>query len=415
MLLAFSAVMLLATAIRLDFARGVYGQEFSLEFPGDYWEYLEAARHILVEDDPFKRGVFHIRPPVFPLVMAAAQLHRPTIILLNTLFALLQIPLAYALIRVLKIQARGGGVALLAALLIALDPTHIKFSGTLIAEPLHGLLFLLGILLTACVASSPRKIASASFGALAGVVLFLASLTRPSTYLLWIALSLWLLFRRRSGRFLTAGLFAVISLVATLAYSQHNLRVHSNPSFSALGTYNLLHYRAARYIDASQMRQLLEEQLGYTNDLSDERFLRRTRKPESDMESAMFAVAARVIRDNFSAYLREFERSFSQTLFEVWPPSPPGGQTFKTAVFVCALFGGCVLLYRRQARVALLLAIPVAYFTMGTVLVCLHCMDSRATVAVVPLIAIAAAIWLDAFGAWALGKMRRAATKKTKN
>ena len=388
-------VVLVALGLRLRFTFEVYGPQLWLQYPGDYWEYLEAAQSILDDGYAFENRIFLVRPPIYPLVMALARMHRPALIFFNMFCALLQIPLTYALVRRLGL---GASVGLLASGLVALDPSHIKFSGTLIAEPLHSLLLVLALLFTTCAVNQHRSNASIRHCALAGLFLTLASFTRPSTYLLWIPLGFWLWFAWRAHiwRLVALLAFAVVPLSGTIVWSHHNLRTYNNGAFSVIGTYNLLHYRAQRYVGTSNARLAVEERLGGTLTMTNETFREATRTPDSHLEAAMLEAALNIILAHFPEYLQTSSRSFSQTLFEVWHPRPAWGQGFKTAVFVCALLGMEIMLHKRKSKSMFLLALPIVYFTVGTVAVCYTCMDTRATLGVVPLFAIAGAISLHA-------------------
>ncbi|MCY3978351.1 MAG: hypothetical protein OXG23_09650, partial [Chloroflexi bacterium] len=134
---ALPAIILLGLALRIAYTSSVYGTALDLDYPGDYWDYHIAAKQILRGDTAFTHRIFLIRPPLYPLVVAALDVHRPLLLMLNQLLAIMIIPLTHLLARQLRLPHP---FVLLAPLIVALDPTSIKYSGILLAEPLANLL-----------------------------------------------------------------------------------------------------------------------------------------------------------------------------------------------------------------------------------------------------------------------------------
>ena len=410
------AIILLGLALRIAYTASIYGASLNLDYPGDYWDYHIAAKQILAGDTAFTHRVFLLRPPLYPLVVAALDVNRPLLIMLNQLLAIMIIPLTYSLARQLRLPR---AFALLAALIIALDPTSIKYSGILLAEPLANLLLAAAFVALLALRRAEKWSANLAWGLIVGALIALSALTRPAAYLLWIPLGLWTIGARwRKGqRGLAALALALPALIGMGLWQSHNARVFDNGNFTSLGAYNLLYYRAAATLHLAQGRvdtravdlnlaRRVEERLGNdADDITDDWSKEQHRTSTGKVDAAMRDIALEVIRRHPGPYALLTLLGLYQSLIEVTGALSLFGGLWNIALMLAAAAGLWRLLRRRRWVEALFLLLPCAYFIAGTVLVCTTCMDSRARVMITPLLAI-----LAVFGFMHLLNRRRAAS-----
>jgi len=413
--LALPAIILLGLALRVAYTSDVYGPSLNLDYPGDYWDYHIAAKQILAGDRAFTHSIFLVRPPIYPLVVAALEVHRPLLIMLNQLLALIIIPLTYTLARQLRLPVR---LALLAALIVALDPTSIKYSGILLAEPLANLLLAAAFLALLALRQADARSATIAWGLAAGGLIALSALTRPAAYLLWIPMAAWIVGARwRQGRRGLAALaLALPSLLGIGLWQQHNALAFGNSSFTSIGSFNLLYYRAAITLHLAQGRQdidavklslarQVEARLGVEDESIADDWRKKHRANTSQGDAAMRDIAMEVILNHPAAFALATLVGAYQSLIEVWGALSVPGAIWNVAFLMASALGLWSLFRWRRWVDALFLLLPGAYFISGTVLVCTTCMDTRARVMITPLLAVMAA-----YGVMNLLNRRRAAS-----
>ena len=248
-----------------------------------------------------------------------------------------------------------------------------------------------------------------AWGLLAGGFIILSALTRPAAYLLWIPMAVWVTFARQRWRAL-----AVVSLVA-LAFSgmmlwkQHNATYLRNSSFTTIGAFNLLYYRAASVFHQATQQDIntvyvtlagrVEAKLG--NNAPNITRARRWhhRASPARMESMMSEVALDVFREYPLYYLLTIPVGLYRTLLEIWT-FPMWISIGWNAVFLLtAAYGLWQFIRQRRWIKGLFLLLPCAYFLTGTLLVQTSGIDTRARVMVTPLLAVMAAhgavYWLN--------------------
>lgn len=241
-------ITIIGLLLRVGYAASIYEPSLLPVYLDDFTSYRNAAIDILQGDLEFKNSVYLVRPPLFPLLVAALGIQPLLIIAANILLGIAVVPLTYVLARQFHLVPK---LALLAALIVAIDPTSIRYSSVLLAEPLANLLLAFAFVSLMALKQASTRRAVAAWGLLAGGFIILSALTRPAAYLLWIPMAVWIVFARRRWRVL-----AVVSLV-TLAFSgmmlwkQHNATYLRNSSFTTIGTYNLLYYRAVSILQSS--------------------------------------------------------------------------------------------------------------------------------------------------------------------
>ncbi len=399
--LALPAIILLGLALRIAYTSAVYGPALNLDYPGDYWDYHIAAKQILAGDTAFSHSIFLVRPPIYPLIVAALNVNRPLLIMLNQLLALMIIPLTYRLARGLHLPH---AFALLAALLVALDPTSIKYSGILLAEPLANLLLAAAFVALLALRRVDTRSATIAWGLAAGGLIALSALTRPAAYLLWIPLGAWIVGARyRQGlRGLAALALALPALLGIGLWQRHNWLAFENSGFTSIGSFNLLYYRAAITLHIAQGRQdmdavklslarQVEARLGVEGASIADDWREKHRANTARGAAAMRDIAMEVILNHPAAFALATLAGAYQSLIEVWGALSIPGAIWNIALLIAAALGFYWFLRRRRWIDALFLLLPCAYFLSGTLLVCTTCMDTRARVMITPLLAVMAA------------------------
>lgn len=395
------AIILLGLALRIAYTASVYGPMLDLDYPGDYWDYHIAAKQILRGDTAFTHRIFLVRPPLYPLIVAALGVNRPLLLILNQLLAIMIIPLTYRLARQLGLSVK---LALLAALIVALDPTSIKYSGILLAEPLANLLLAMAFVALLALKRMETGPGTISWGLVAGALIALSALTRPAAYLLWIPLAAWIVGARwRMGlRGLAALAIALPALFSMGLWQHHNAANFNNSSFTSVGAFNLLYYRAASTLHLAQDRQdieavkaslarRVEAHAGNQDGDIPVDWRERHRANSGRGDAAMRDVALEVIRQHPAEFALAALVGAYQSLIDIWGALAVPGTLWNIALLFAAAVGLLSLFRRRRWVEAMFLLLPSVYFVAGTVLVCTTCMDTRARVMITPLLAVLAA------------------------
>ena len=192
---ALLAIVLLGLLLRTGYALAIYEPSLLPYHRGDYNLYRILAAEILRGELAFQNGGYLMRPPLFPILAAALNLEPILIIAVNILLAACIIPVTYALAMQMDLSEK---LSLLSALIVALDPASIKYSGVLLAEPLANILLALSFLTLLKLREANEWLTAFSWGFMSGSLIVLSALTRPAAYLLWLPMALWALFARRA-------------------------------------------------------------------------------------------------------------------------------------------------------------------------------------------------------------------------
>jgi hypothetical protein len=394
-LLAFVALGLI---LRIAYAATIYQPSLLPYILDDYVLYRMGAEAILSGDLTFTNDLFLMRPPLYPLLVAALDLHPLLIIATNIIFGTAVIPLSYVLARKLRLSYR---LALVASLIVAVDPTSIKYSGVLVAEPLANLLLALAFISLAIAAKRQTGATSVLWAALAGAFITFSALTRPAAYLFSIPMGLWLAFARRQGRILATCALLVFGFGGAWLWMNHNAAAFGHRTFSTVGNFTMLYYRAASVLHQAtgqeiddvyaELARRVEARLGNdTADISAEkRHEHYTRTPQ--LQSAMTDVALGVFRDYPLYYLLTIPVGLYRMLIQVSGPLLLPGIAWNLALLLAAVFGLWRLIHAKDWATAMLLVFPCLYFIGGTLLVCTSCVDTRGRTMITPLLAIMAA------------------------
>ena len=393
-----AAIFLIGLALRIGYAIVIYEPSLVIYHGGDYALYRVGAEEILRGDLAFTNNLYLLRPPLFPLLIALLRLQPATILAVNILLSSLVIPLAFILARKLQMPER---LALLAALIVALDPTSIKYAGVLVAEPLANC-FLACAFVSAMAlknVETPKRIAA--LGLITGGLIALSSLARPASYLLWIPLAIWIAWARQRWRLVAASTLVLAGLLGTGLWISHNAVTYGHWTFSTIGNYNLLYYRAASVLYQAtgndiddvyaELARRVEARLGNDTEhiSARKRHEHYTRSPE--LQSAMTEVAIGVFRDHSLHYLLTIPPGLYRMLIPVSGLLLAPGLVWNLALAAGAAYGLWRLACEKRWDTLMFLALPTAYFLVGTILVQTSGIDTRARVMVTPLLAIMAA------------------------
>ncbi len=381
----------------------------------DYSLYRLGAEKILQGDLAFTDNLFMVRPPLFPLLVAMLDTQPLLVIAVNILLGSAIIPLTWLLARQLEIPEK---LALLAATIVAIDPTSIRYSAAMLAEPLANLLLALAFVSLQALQQTlaPKKVVR--WGTAAGAFIALSALARPAAQFFWIPMALWIIFARRRQRFLAVLALIIPGFLGTGLWQLHNLAVFDNSSFSTIGTYNLLYFRAAsalyqatgqpiQTIHTNLARQV-EEALGNdTSNVTFETRLHHFHQPSPRVQNVMSEIALNVFRQHPLQYLLTTPVGLYRILF--WIKDMPLwlSISWNLVFLLVALYGLFSLLQLRKLAQTMFLLIPCLYFLTGTLIVITAEIDTRARVMITPLLAVMAA-----YGLMCYLNQRRAASAR---
>lgn len=338
-----------------------------------------------------------LRTPGFPLLLAAFGARVLPVILLQHLVDIL-LALAIYLFVLRRLGSRFAAMA--AALLFAIDPPTIHYANKLLTETTFTALLFVAFLL----ALDVRR--PLLLGLLTGILV----LTRPVAIVYFVVLAALFALARVPRR--AIAIFVAAALLLPLAWGVRNKIDTGNFTISTIGPTNLLLHRAAGALAiadegefrddlANEQRDLLEE--------VDEIVQRKEHVSVDDLPDARqapyySAMARKVLLQHPIAFAVLTLRGIAVNVFDsdwdaIMMVSRLESTTIELAIdgFVAIVFflavAGVVALWRRDRVLALLIAGTVAYFLVisagGEA-------EARFRVPVVPQIAIAAAVGLEA-------------------
>ena len=406
--LALLAVALLGLLLRIAYAAAIYEPSLLAYGLDDYILYRVGAELIAQGDLSFSHDLFLLRPPLFPLLVAALNMNDFAVIAANILLGTSVIPFTYMLARMLRLSPQR---SLLPAFLVALDPTSIKYAGVLLAEPLANVLLACAFVCVLATRDSQQGKTAILWAWLAGGCLILSAFARPAAYMLWLPMALWLLANIRSRGGGGVGILPLLALVSLPLlgiglWLNHGLATFGHNTFSTVGNWNLLYVRAASVrhqatqqdIDAvyAELAQRVEARLG--NDTAGITAARRhnhyTGSPE--LQNSLTAVALEVFLEHPLHYLLTMPVGAYRLLIKVSGGLFWLGVGWNVLLLALACGGLWRLVAARRWLDASFLLLPSAYFVFGTLLFFTSGIDTRARVMVTPLLAVMAtygALW----------------------
>lgn len=363
---------------------------------GDYALYRIGGEHIREYGD-LTNSLFLLRPPLFPLLIAALKLDHIAILMVNALIGSTLVPLTAILAHQLGLSSR---LALGAALITALDPASIVYSSFLGPEPLaNAALACMAIALLQAVVYT-RGPSSLAWGTVAGAALVLSVLARPAPYLLWIPLTTWALIVYRK-QLLAIGIYALVAVIGIGSWVIHNGQVFDNYTVSTVGAYSMLYYRAASverwatgnniedvYIELSRR---VEKRMGRDPSQVDVNTRHHHYTGPSELTRVMTAVAIDVYTDHplyyFATIPVGLARMYGWTnLLPVWSRLP---EVLWNIMFVAASAVGLWCSWRRRHWLLLCYTgLFGLYFTVGTMVSQTSGLDTRMRTMLVPFMAI---------------------------
>ena len=403
------AIFAIACALRLVYVGARYTSDLSSFQDGDYRLYEIGAEHLKL-NGRLDNSLFLVRPPAFPIMIYLFDLNGTAVLLANVILGALIAPLTCVLARQCGLSS---GISLFTGLIVAIDPTSIIYSAYLGSESLANITLLAALMLLIAGVQSATARKALALAAVAGVVLAVSSLVRPATFLVWIVLAGWGLICYRA-KWAAIVLFALVSAAGIGAWIVHNGNVFGNPTFSTIGGYNLLYYRAASVesrgsglsIDETyvELSRRVEARLGHDTTHVDGATRHGHYAATAELQPAMLAVAL----DVFTTYPIVYLLTIPIGLYRIlgWTQNVSGWLLPILAIWNLGLVLGAIaglmaLFRRRQYTVFWLILLVCAYYIAGTIIVQTSGIDTRARTMLTPLFAVAIVYW------WALVLKRR--------
>lgn len=395
-------VFALACLLRFGLIAVQYTPDLAHFSNGDYTLYAIGASDIQ-QRGSFDNSLFLVRPPLFPIMIAVLSLNASTVLLVNALLGALTAPLTYIFARQCRLS---GSMSALAALIVAVDPASIVYSAFLGSEALANITLLLAVILLFASLQHPRSRLALLLAAVAGTALVFSALARPASFLLWIVLAGWGIFVYRR-KWVPILVFALVSAIGVGGWVIHNGLVFGNATFSTIGVYNLLYYRAAsvearatgRSLDDTytELSRRVEARLGHDTSKVDA----GTRYGHETATAALQPVMQAVAVETFLRYPTVYVSTIPIGLYRILVFTD-GFSSGITVLFigwnVCLVLGtaaGLIVLYRtKQYAIFGFILLVCAYYIFGTLVVQTSGIDTRARTMITPLMAVATIYWL---------------------
>jgi hypothetical protein len=291
--------------------------------------WLGAAVHLYRKRD-LSYWLMGARPPLYPLSVAAVyalggnNYHAAVLqALFGTLASVLGYVMAHRLLCRVKGMPRPERFALLAGIIMALDPASVSASTTLLSDPLYNLMFAACLLSLTAYIQEERPL-DLAFSAL---WLALTMLTRPTAIYFWLAVPLITIpLMRRWWRPVVT--LAAVGLAVYLGWSYRNLRYEGVFTYSMQANFSLLFLRA---ISAEHLATRAPMDELYTD------YVRELYLSVGDVEAAENTVAEHfwkfLVADTPELYAAMGRLAF-QKLARYWPYALLG-----TPIGVARLFG----------------------------------------------------------------------------
>lgn len=399
-------IFIVALVVRLVWGLSQLERGFLFVSEGDYNLYQIGAEHFRAYGN-FDNSLFLVRPPLFPLIVAALNDNHTLIIVMNAFLGALIAPLLMLIACQLGFSYR---VIILAGILIALDPLHIPYTAFLGPEALSFVtaLAMFSALLALYHAEGGRI--AWFWGVIAAIMLLVSAYARPSIYLIWTGLSVWLLFIRPHYWYAILT-FAILSFAGIQVWSQHNERVFNNATFSSIGAYTMTYYRAAAILNQAnpdmpiadvyiEIGQRVEERLGNDPSLVDASTQHGYLAASPEVEAALSATSFDIFRAHPEWYIATLGLGIIR-YFNLLPSFPPFANLTNPALYPPIIYNWLILgsatmgLFLCFARKKLLafwgLILFCGYFSVGTLVVKSAGLTARERSVIIPLIVLLAA------------------------
>lgn len=371
-----------------------------LDVGSDAVQYHNLALGIMRGD--WSDWMFLARPPLQPLLMAGvyalAGVQPLAVTIVHAMLGGLTAGLTYLLALQLNSSPRA---ALVAGAIVALDPASVVINVTLLTETLAT--FWLGLGMLALVRASCLD--SLRLSLLAGACFGLSALARPTViYLPVAALPLCVaLFRRWLRHYLA---LAGVMLVFVVGWAARNFQHTGQFTFSSVGDFNLLFYRAVAIerratgdsADAIQRRFAYEVErrlgTGVAPEQIDSGYFWKNFAPDTPARAKVIRqMALEVFRSRPVYYFVNIPiglfRMFAYTnaLSQVMPLEIP----LNAAFYILAAWGVWRAWRQREIDLLALTLTLIGYYTLVTMISQTSGMDTRMRTAITPPLAILAA------------------------
>ncbi len=396
-------IILIGLAFRIAYAVAIYDPSLLNYNLDDFTSYRIAAEEILGGDLLFTNPTYMKRPPVYSLLVAALGKQPALVIAANILLGIAVVALTYALAKQLKLSQ---AIALLAAFIVALDPTSIRASAILRADALADFWLALAFVCFLLLRQAKTRRAILLLGLASGGFVMLSALTRPAAYLLWIPMALWIFFARGGG-YLAAAAVVLPGLLVVSLWSHHNDVYFENRSFSSAGTFQLLYVRAASVMHQATGEEINQVYASLASEVEKrlgnnfENITANRRHSHLASSAAQAAVMTDIAVEIFRQYPLQYALTIPVGLYRAFFPVSVWtlwNAIFWNVAFIIASAYGLLQFFRAQRfSDAAFLLLPCVYFIAGTLLVATASYDSRARVMLTPLMAVMAAYGIQCF------------------
>lgn len=401
------ATALLVRSLVLYYRLAILGTELRWLGGSDVPGWMGMARHLSNHLD-LSYWLMGARPPLFPFMVSmifrlgGTELHAA---IAQIVIGAATATIGYLLARRLFLRVSDfrtpERLAVVAGIIIALDPASVSSSATLMAEPLFNLFFV------ALLLNLTRFIQDARWVdlALSAVWMTLAMLTRPTAIYLWLAAPLILvpLVRRWQRPVLV---LASVGLAVYMGWSARNLAQHGVFTYSLQTNFSLLFLRAISAEHLATGRNNADLQVDYVQALyrsiGDEEAARNT-VPEH-MWKFLVAEDPRLYA--------EMGRLAQQKLIQYWPYavlgtgvgiwrmfaithllpdwSVPVELAYHAALYGLMVWGAWRALQRKDWELLLVTGVPILYITGLTLVAQTSAMDTRMRTSIaVPIVILA--------------------------
>lgn len=418
-------VFALAIAARAVVLAWRWGQYHAIEAQGgngllafggsDVPGWVGMAHHLFSRWD-LSHYLMGARPPLFPLSMTLVYAlggESEHGVLLQALFGALTPVVGYLLARRLFLPnphlRRPARLALLAGVVMALDPASASISVTLLGEPLFNLLFTATLLHLVAYVQDRRW----QYLALSALWMALAMLARPTAIYWWLAAPL-ILIPLMDRWWRPALLLAVVGLGVYLGWSARNLRYNGVFTYSLQDNFSLLFLRALSAEHLATGRPPDELYVEYVDELlaaaeedgeaaealrgDPEAFWAFQAAETPELYDAMRPMALQRLRRYWPAALlgtgigavRMF--AYSESLPRWFIPIE---LIYHVALYGLAVLGAWIAVRWRDWAVALVNLVPIVYITGLTLVSVVSGTDTRMRTPIsVPIIILAAYGWI---------------------
>lgn len=338
-------------------------------FP-DSFTYLGPARSLIRGLGFTNSGLIEtLRTPGYPLLLAGFGLRIVPVIVFQHL---LNVAIAVAIYLFVTRRLGDRFVAIIAAILFAIDTPTLHYANKILTETLFTALLFIVFVLVVYARQLP----------LAGVLTGLLVLIRPVAIAYFVVAALCLLLRR--VRLRTIAIYAVLALVLPIGWGLRNLHHTGVFTISSIGGINMLTYRAAGALaieDDGDFDADLEEEAQGLQESADDEIQTKLHIPDAEelpdaVRGKYYSeIGWRVLRQHLRAAALLTLRGLLVNIFdsrweglEIVSAFPTdivrrGLDAYTAALFVFAVIGA-IALWKRDRDLAAMIIATIVYFLL---------------------------------------------------